>query len=142
MPSIFLDIRSLSLTMSIQDTASVSTGTYLYQHLTETDSIRLLLLHPGTEGAIHCSLSRYIPVKGLSVASLPLIGPERAEHLGIRTWARPASMIEDNHQYNQLPSCLYAPPVNLDTALYTRLFLSAVLNSWITMLFFPTSGVT
>jgi hypothetical protein len=59
MPSIFLDIRSLSLKMSIQDTTNVSTGTYLYQHLTEADSIRLLLLHPGTEGAIYCSLIRW-----------------------------------------------------------------------------------
>jgi len=46
-----------------------------------------------TAGLFKLLLSRYIPVKGLSVAGLPLIGPERAEHLGIRTWAGPASMI-------------------------------------------------
>jgi len=60
---------------------------------------------------------RYIPAKGL-VADLPLICI-KAEHQGIRLRAGPASMIaRTTINTIDLPSCLYAPPVNLDKTVY------------------------
>jgi hypothetical protein len=58
-------------------------------------------------------MSRYIPIEGL-VAGLPLICI-KGRTLGYKSTGR--SRIYDSKSTinnNQLPSCLYAPPVNLD----------------------------